>query len=377
MPSILPLEEQSSRFLRRPQQDNPAATVAEYCTAVLNLDSKLCIQVYIIGESVSREESMTININRHMLGGIVTLVGVSMSSGVAAQDYPERDVTLVVQGSAGGGSDVFARHIAQVLSELGLLPRNLLVENRPGGGGTIAYNYVASRVGDPYFIGTIGSSFFTTPLLGESPVGPEDFTPLAAIGLDPYIMVVNVGSEWETLEDIAESGFVRVGTTGVVADPRLLATMLEEQMGIETAVVPFGGGGEVMSALLGDHIDVMFGNPTEIMSQLNAGEMRALAVSTPVRLTSLPDIPTFQEQGYDIEHVQLRALVMPRDMPTEALDFWTNALRQLAESDEWREAYLERFNVEPLFLDSDELSQRFEETNEMFETQMRALGLID
>lgn len=300
-----------------------------------------------------------------------------VASPLLAQSYPERDVTLVVQGSAGGGSDVFARHIAQVLNELDLLPRSLLVENRPGGGGTIAYNYVAARAGDPYYIGTIGSSFFTTPLLGESPVGPEDFTPLAAIGLDPYIMVVDANSEWQTLDDIVDAGIVQVGTTGVVADPRLIATMLEDQMGIETVVVPFGGGGEVMSAVLGGHIDVMFGNPTEIMSQLTAGELRALAVTTPERLVSLPDIPTFQEQGFDIEHVQLRALVMPQDMPEEAIAFWTDALRQLAESEEWRVSYLERFNVEPLFLSSEELAQTFEETNEMFETQMRALGLID
>src|SRR3546814_17994307 len=113
--------------------------------------------------------------------------------------------------------------------------------------------------------------------------------------------------------------------------------MLWEQRGLETRVVPFGGDGEVMSALRGNHVQVMFGNPSEVLPQIEAGGLRALAVSTEERLESLPDVPTFKELGYDIVHTQLRAIVMPGGVPEEAVAFWEDAFTKLAARDAWRE----------------------------------------
>jgi putative tricarboxylic transport membrane protein len=315
--------------------------------------------------------------NSNSYGGLLAgLIVAVMPVAAAAQDYPERDVTLVVQSSAGGGSDIFARTVANQLSELGLIDRQLLVENRPGGSGTVAYAYTAGQKGNPYVLQTIASSFFTTPLLGQSPVGPGDFTPVAAIAVDPYVLAVDGDSEYQTLDDLIAAGSISTGTTGVVNDQTILGALLSQATGLEIRAVPFDGSGEEMSAVLGGHIDALFGNPSEILQQIEGGELRALAVSTSERLTSLPEVPTFQELGHDITHSQMRAIVMPADIPEEALSFWQDAFEQLASSDLWREGYLQRYNLEPAFLEGDQLKQEFDKLSGSFEAQMRAANLI-
>lgn len=309
---------------------------------------------------------------------LMSLLVAALPVMAAAQDYPgDRDVTLVVQSSAGGGSDIFARTVAAHLSQLGLLERQLLVENRPGGSGAVAYGYTARQAGNPYVLQTIASSFFTTPLLGESPVGPDDFTPLAAIALDPYVLAVGANSGFETLDDLIAAESITAGTTGVVNDQTILAGLLAEETGLRIRSVPFDGSGEEMSAVLGGHIDAIFGNPSEILQQIESGELRALAASTPERLDSLPDIPTFTELGYDIEHTQMRALVMPPDVPEEAVAFWEDALEQLAASDLWQEEYIGRHNLAPAYIAGEELEARFDALTASYEQQMRTAGLIE
>lgn len=290
--------------------------------------------------------------------------------------YPDRDVTMIVPFGAGGGSDVLSRTIANVIQELELLPVNLLVENRPGSSGAIGYTYVAKQKGNPYTLATVSVSFFTTPLLGASEFNYEDFTPVAAIAMSPYIMAVRAVSPYKTFEDVKNVRRLTTGTVGVVSDPVLLARMLQNASGITIDTVPFDGEGEVMAAALGGHIDFMLGNPGEILPQIEAGTLRPLAVSTAERLQSLPDTPSFRELGYPIEHVQLRGVVMPPDVPEEAVTFWENALQRVADSPEWKREYLDRFRDEPRFVGSEEFGEVLESTNNLYTEIMTELGLI-
>lgn len=314
-----------------------------------------------------------------LLLGTAAVLPVLMLSPNAAisQDYPEEDIEFVVPFSSGGGSDILARNIASVIDELDLLPVNLVIENRPGGSGAVGYSYLAQQEGNPNYVGTVSVSFFTTPLLGESPVSYEDFTPLAAIATDPYVMVVRDQSEIQSLEELEGRESLTAGTPGVVSDATLLAGMLDDNFDYEIDVVPYDGSGEVISALLGGHVDVQFVNPSEGLPQIEGGEMRALAVSSAERLESLPDVPTFQELGYDIELAQLRGVVMPNGVPDEAVAYWEDLLQEVAESDAWQEQYLDRFNVEPAFVGSDEFADQIVETSDRYEGMMRELDIIE
>jgi putative tricarboxylic transport membrane protein len=290
--------------------------------------------------------------------------------------YPARDVTMIVPFGAGGGSDVLSRTIANVIRELGVLPVNLLIENRPGSSGAIGYTYVAQQKGNPYTLATVSVSFFTTPLLGASDFTYRDFTPVAAIAMSPYIMAVRAASPIRSLEDVRKTRRLTTGTVGVVSDPVLLARMLQKATGVTVDTVPFDGEGEVMTSVLGGHVDFMLGNPGEILPQIEAGTLRPIAVSTAARLQSLPDIPSFTELGYPIEHVQLRGIVMPGGVPPETVDFWEEALRTVAESDQWKRAYLDRFREEPRFVGSKEFGSVLDSTNMLYVQLMTELGLI-
>ena len=310
---------------------------------------------------------------------VLALASAACGGGNATEEaraYPNRDVTIIVPFGAGGGSDVLSRTIANVIRELKVLPTTLLVENRPGSSGAIGYTYVAKQKSNPYTLATVSVSFFTTPLLGASEFNFRNFTPVAAIAMSPYIMAVRAESPYRTFEDVKSVRRLTTGTVGVVSDPVLLARMLQNASGITIDTVPFDGEGEVMTAVLGGHIDFMLGNPGEILPQIEAGTLRPLAVSTAGRLTSLPAVPSFKELGYPIEHVQLRGVVMPPDMPQAALTFWENALRRVAESPEWKREYLDRFRDEPRFLGSLEFGRVLESTNELYIKIMTELGLI-
>ena len=307
---------------------------------------------------------------------LVTTSCARDASRESAASYPARDVTIVVPFGAGGGSDVLSRTIANVIRELKLVPVNLLVENRPGSSGAIGYTYVARQAANPYALATVSVSFFTTPLLGASEVTYEDFTPVAAIAMSPYIMAVRAASPIKSFDEVKKARRMTTGTVGVVSDPVLLARMLQNATGVTIDTVPFDGEGEVMTAVLGGHIDFMLGNPGEVLPQIEAGTLRPIAVSTAARLPSLSNTPSFKELGYDIEHVQLRGVVMPPEVPAETVAFWEGALRKVAESPEWKREYLDRFRDEPRFVGSKEFGQVLETTNELYARLMTDLGLL-
>jgi len=308
---------------------------------------------------------------------VVGLSLLALATPASAEGYPERDVTIIVQSSAGGGSDIFARTVANLIQKEELLPVPLLVENRPGGGGAIAYNYVAQRKGDPYYIGTIASSFFVAPLMGQSPTTYKDFTPLAVIAGDPFVLVVEANSDVQSLDDLKNKGSVRVGNTGPVTDPAFLGAQLGEALGIEVRAVPFNGDGEVTTALLGGHIDLQFGNTSEVIGQIEAGRVRPIAVTSTSRLSSLPDVPTFEELGYDIQLMLYRGFVMPADAPAEAVAYWGDVLKKVADSEAWRTEYVERNNLVPLYWGPEEFAQRVPQISDLYEAYLKSVGAIN
>lgn len=322
---------------------------------------------------------LTTKINRRAFGAGAMVLSVLSLLPVSAyaEEYPDHNMTYIVAAGVGGGSDILARTLTRVIEQKDLLPVSMIVENRLGGSGAIGYNYINSREGDGHFLAGVGVSFFTTPLMGKMRYNYESFTPVAALARSPYILVVSADSDIETLEDLKTASGVRAGSVGAVADGALLSYMLNQALDTEIRVVPYDGGGEVIAAVLGGHLELMWGNPNEMLEQVRAGNMRPLAVSAPDRIAQLPDVPTFAEQGYDITHTQLRAIVMPGDVSDEAVSYWEDLLQTVAESDEWREAYLDRFNEIPLYLDGVDLAEEMTATSARYEAMMREVGVID
>ncbi|MDK2784912.1 MAG: putative tricarboxylic transport rane protein [Bacillota bacterium] len=300
----------------------------------------------------------------------------------AAPKYPEKPITFLVPFSAGGGSDIMARAIAGVMQKEGILPQPLVVENKPGGSGSIGYSYVAGKVGDPYIISTVSSSFWTTPLAGNSPVSYKDFTPVAALAMDPFLLMVKEDSPYKTLDDLIKAAKAKpeglaVGGTSGLSDDRVCTALLEKQAGVKFNFVPFEGGGDAMTALLGGHVQLCWASPGEALNQLEAKKARPLAVSTEERLAKLPDVPTFKELGYDqVVFYQFRGIVAPKNIPEEALKVLEEAFKKLSESPAWEKEYLEPNMVTARYLPAKEFGDAIIKQNELYTQIFKDLGLL-
>jgi len=305
------------------------------------------------------------------------LLGAALGLGVAiAADYPEKNIRFVIPFGPGGGSDVLARTIGGVIKDLKLMPVDFIYENLPGSSGARGYRDVARRQGDAYQLATVSTSFFTTPLLGGAPFTLEQFTPVSAIAMSPYVLVVRTDSNIRSLEDLPQQKRLTTGSIGVVSDARLLSDMLASEMAVRVDVVPFDGEGEIIAGILGGHIDFMWGNLSEVLPQVQAGTMRAIAVSTGVRLAALPDVPSFKEKGLQIEHAMLRGVVMPKGVPAEVVKYWEAVFEKVAASDLWKERYLERFKDQLRYEGAEQFAQSLTQTRDGYAEILKKLGLL-
>src|SRR5690606_17095266 len=204
----------------------------------------------------------------------------------------------------------------------------------------------------------------------------EDFTPVSAIAMSPYVLAVRADHELKKLEDIKDHERLTTGTVGVVSDARLLSNMVTKEMNARIDVVPFDGEGEIITGVLGGHLDFMWSNLSEIMPQIEAGKMRPIAVSTAERLDALPDVPTFKEKGYDVEHVMLRGVVMPKDVPADVVKYWEGIFAKVAASDVWKERYLDRFTELPRYEGAEQFAKSLKKTRDSYADILRELGVL-
>lgn len=253
---------------------------------------------------------------------------------------PSENVSLVIHADAGGSSDLMGREVAKLLADQGLVEESVVAENRPGGSGAVAYNYILSQAGNPHVLGTLSSSYLTTPVSGQADYTYEDFSNLAVLATDGLVVAVNADSEIKTLDDLVAKAsenpeeLVFAGTQTGGADS-ILRHLLEQETDASFRYVAFEGGSEVNAAVLGGNADVMAANPAEIAGLIESGDLRPLATTMPERIEGL-DVPTMTEEGVDIEFTQSRGILAPPNLTAEQEEFWTSALESLVESDGWK-----------------------------------------
>ncbi|MGI6224856.1 MAG: tripartite tricarboxylate transporter substrate binding protein [Peptococcales bacterium] len=299
----------------------------------------------------------------------------------AKPTYPERAIELTVPFSAGGGSDIFARSIVKVITDNKWVSQPITVVNKPGGSGSIGYAYVAEKKGNPYYIATVSSSFYTAPLLGNSPVSYKDFTPVAGLAMDTLALFVKTDSDIKSIKDVIERAkakpkSIAVGGTSGTSDDAVMYRVLQDKAGIELKYVPFESGGEVMTALLGGHVDVAWANPGEALTQVEAGQARAIVVASEERIPGFEDVPTLIEEGVDAKLAQFRGVIMPKDAPQEAVDYLEGVLKQLHESSAWQDDYIKTNSITPRFLGQKEFAEAIVELSDMYAEIFEQIGAL-
>ena len=283
--------------------------------------------------------------------------------------YPTKTIELVVPWSAGGGSDRFGRAITQVIKDENLLPEPVVVVNKPGANGMIAANFVGNKPDDTHTLITNVTGDIGAWISSKSKdVSIDKFKPVAMLAWDEYVLMVKSDSPFNTLGDLINYSKehpdeVTFAGTGIGTVEHMLHETLITETDAQVEYVPYEGGGEIMSALLGGHITANWANPGEAEAQIEAGTLKALAVASENRLDFLPDIPTAKEQGYDIVIRQYRGVLAPKNMPDEYLNILVNVLRKVSESDVFKE-YAKNNSLTVEFKAFDDFKQEIDKVHE-------------
>ncbi len=244
---------------------------------------------------------------RSMYKAIFWLFGVALGAAVIpvtaqAQAYPNRPIKIVVPYAAGGAVDIVARIVGQVLAEQ--LRQPVIVDNRPGASANIGMEAVAKAPADGYTLLMASNGLTTNMSLFPDLAfdGRRDFAPIARIGYAPLVIVVPASSPAKSLKDLiamakAKPGELAYGTAGNGSSGHLAGESLKSLAGIDVLHVPYKGGAPAVTDLLGERLSFMPINPLEVISFIQAGRLRVLAVGSDKRVPLLPDAPTVAEAG--------------------------------------------------------------------------------
>ncbi len=292
---------------------------------------------------------------------------------------PTKSVELVVQAAAGGGSDIFARKIADTLTKEKIVTQPINVVNKPGGSGAVAYSYIKQKAGDPHYLATVTLSYLTTPLQQAAGYTYKDLTNIVTLAVDDFVAVVKAESPYKDLKDLiaaakAKPKDIKVGGTQVGSSDSIIPALVEQAAGVQFNYITFKSGGEVNAALLGGTVDYAISNPGEVVSLIDGKKLRAIASFSPERLKG-SSVPTAKEQGINVVWEQFRGIVMPGGTKPVERTYWANALTQMTKSADWQK-YLDDNTLRPLMKTGTDVDKYLDDQNASLKTVLTKLGLI-
>lgn len=269
------------------------------------------------------------------LAAAMSLACAISASPALAQQYPNRPVKLLVGFPAGGSTDLAARLLANRLSQS--LGQSFVVENRAGASGNIASEAVARAAPDGYTLMMAATSFAAAPAffdkLSWDPV--KDFTPIGLVATVPIIVVVNPSVGVKTMADLvayskAHPGKLNMASPGPTTLVRLSGEQFKQVAKVDWVTVHYKGGAPAMQDMLAGTAQVMFANISDVIAQVKAGKLDALAVTTPKRSAIVPDVPTVVEAGYPgFAFSTWQAVVGPAGMPPEVVAKLNSEIRRI------------------------------------------------
>jgi putative tricarboxylic transport membrane protein len=318
-------------------------------------------------------------------GAVVALAvaGLDSGGGARAADYPTRPVEIVVPYAPGGGTDIMVRQIVKVIEEQKLVPVPVTVNNRTGGSGVVGKSYAINRPADGYTLVAVDAGNWQQELLGNATWNHrKDFAYIARMVTDVNLLIVRKESPYKTFQEFLAAarargkGGLSIAGTNVGQVDHIANINLNKAARIDVTYVPFKSGGEVMTNLLGGHVDAAWANPNECIGQLEAGQVRALAVADEERLRSLSGVPTMKELGVPVVSNQWRAIGGPGALPKAVVDYWVNVLDKVRRTDSWRKGYLEKSVLEDGWLTGDAFLQVVDREQDVDRAVFAELGML-
>jgi len=272
---------------------------------------------------------------RRWATAVLTLLAMASAGGAAAQNFPERPITIVNPYSAGGPADLLARTITGPMGEI--LGQPVVVENKPGAGTAIAASYVARSKPDGYtlFIGG-APTHIVNPAIRENVgyKGIDDFATVATIAVIPNVLVVPSSRPWTSVKKLVAAakeagGSMTFGSVGVGSLPQMLGVLLQQRGDIKLTHVPYKGAAPTVVDLLAGNVDMAFLNVSPVLGHVRDGKLRALGVANDVRATQLPDVPTMEEAGFpDFAMSTWYGISAPAGTPKSTLEALAGAIEK-------------------------------------------------
>jgi tripartite-type tricarboxylate transporter receptor subunit TctC len=270
--------------------------------------------------------------------------GAGMVVGEASA-YPTKPITLVVPFPPGGGTDTVGRPLASVAHNH--LGQPMVVINKAGGAGAVGAQFVANAKPDGYTVLHGLNSLTELPqvdeLLGRTPsFKKEQFIPIGQVAVTPFAIMVNTESRWKTFKDFVEEARQKpdefqYASAGVYSTTHFMWEMILKATALRVRHMPTTGGGPIMVAVLGKHVDISHCvMPAVCGPQLEAKKIRLLAVTSDKRLPNYPDVPTLKELGYDVTHSIWHALMVPAGTPPDVVAKLRQGLKGMVEDEAFK-----------------------------------------
>ncbi|WP_018006548.1 MULTISPECIES: Bug family tripartite tricarboxylate transporter substrate binding protein [Cupriavidus] len=254
----------------------------------------------------------------------LVFIGAMMASSAFAQSWPTKPVRLVVPFAAGGATDVIARSLAQKLGDI--WKQSVVVDNRPGAGGGVAASLVAKSPADGYTMILVGGSQLTVNphIYRQLPYSPSDFTIIANIARGPMVIAVGSAVPAQTLKDLvalarSRPGQLNFGSAGNGTQVHMAGEAFADAARIDLKHVPYKGEAPALNDLMGGQVQVVVGNIAAVSPFVNAGRIKALAITDKSRSPMLPEVPTATEAGVPgLEDISAWfALLVPAGTPAD------------------------------------------------------------
>lgn len=256
-----------------------------------------------------------------LLISIVIIGCMSTKPVIHPENFPERPITLIVPFSAGGSIDLVMRSMEKIAKKH--LGQPLIIKNIPGGGSTIGWNELAGANPDGYTIGATSNNIILQPLYSSTKFHyPTALDPLVQVTTAPIVAVVLSERPWRNVDELVKyakehPGEIRYGHQGIGVPSHVVAEIFAKEAGITIAQVPFNGGSETLATLLGEHIELIFITTAVVKDYVKDGKLRVLAVATDQRLADplFANVPTFKEQGFNVEFSHWFGIGAPKGLP--------------------------------------------------------------
>lgn len=299
---------------------------------------------------------------------LLTSAGLIIAEGQGESDgpwRPDRTVEWFVTSSPGGGSSIFTQTIIEIINTEGLVDEDIIINYKTDGGGAVGRREVSGTNSGGHTLLTFNNGDLQPHVQLENG-DLDNFTPLAVMATDGQILLVRADSPFQTAQDFIDAleGGQRVIMGGSKGDDVNLYETIEAEVGGDLEYLINDSTGDALIQILGGNIDVVIAKPAASFDLVAAGELRPLIAATRDRFGEPFVAPTFRELGFDVELTVYRGIVGPRDMPAEAVEFWSGVFTQVAESDRWRDGYLNRFLLTGHHLpwdEADDYMQDFED----------------